>query len=461
MSAARAVAAVVVAFMASALLPLVTGGQAHASSAPPPGAGPDVEVLGSFNDTPGHSATYRGRLYFSASTPATGTELWVTDGTPAGTRLAVDLAPGALGSGPRQLTVLNDRLLFTASARTPDGALSGVEWWSTDGTPAGTRLVADIFGGAGGSDPHEPTMVGDHLYFVATHPQFGRELWWTDGTFLGTKMAVDFRGQGSGSVRHLTSFGDRLVFTAEELLGVAKPWVTFPGQLGAKRLDSLPLDTDLSPREYTRLGGRVLFAARNGTAGDELWATRGEPGDAEMVRDIAPNNGSSAPSYLTLFKERVLFAAATPMRGRELWITDGTTIGTQLVADIEPAYDVGSDPRGLTVLGDRVLFGAAAGGAGVELWSSSGTAASTTRVADAYAGPSSHLPHGLEGLVVVAGKLVYLGRDAVGDEPWVTDGSRAGTRRIADLAVGAAGSDPRGLGTIVLWVTTQMLTRDR
>jgi ELWxxDGT repeat protein len=45
------------------------------------------------------------RVYFAASDPVHGEELWATDGTPAGTALVRDIAPGFLGSYPRSLVV--------------------------------------------------------------------------------------------------------------------------------------------------------------------------------------------------------------------------------------------------------------------------------------------------------------------------------------------------------------------
>ena len=38
------------------------------------------------------------RVVFSAQTPTTGREPWITDGTPAGTSLLKDLTPGNVGS---------------------------------------------------------------------------------------------------------------------------------------------------------------------------------------------------------------------------------------------------------------------------------------------------------------------------------------------------------------------------
>ncbi|MES1243509.1 MAG: ELWxxDGT repeat protein [Acidobacteriota bacterium] len=116
-----------------------------------------------------------GRVYFGASDPAHGDELWSTDGTPEGTALVKDIAPGLLGSFPRSLTVWNGRLWFRA--RDLGGMAHGMELWSTDGTADGTQLVQDLSPGPSWSLPQELTVAGGSLYFSAHDGEHGRELW--------------------------------------------------------------------------------------------------------------------------------------------------------------------------------------------------------------------------------------------------------------------------------------------
>ena len=71
-----------------------------------------------------------GRLWFSALDPDHGRELWTSDGTRPGTRLAVDLAPGPPTSAPEQLTPFAGRLYCAA-----DDGVAGREPWSVALTP--------------------------------------------------------------------------------------------------------------------------------------------------------------------------------------------------------------------------------------------------------------------------------------------------------------------------------------
>ena len=82
-----------------------------------------------------------GKLYFTAFDESKGFELWVTDGTPQGTKLVRDLIPGVVSSLPSNLIDLGGTLYFTANA-----VSSGTTLFRTDGTFDGTVQVADITG---------------------------------------------------------------------------------------------------------------------------------------------------------------------------------------------------------------------------------------------------------------------------------------------------------------------------
>jgi ELWxxDGT repeat protein len=127
-----------------------------------------------------------------------GYELWVTDGSANGTSLVKDINPASTSASsfPYNITALgNGRALFTAD----DGTTYGRELWVTDGTLAGTSLVKDINSGSGSSSPQEITALGDgRVLFQADDGTSGKELWVTDGTANGT-YRVDDINPGAGS----------------------------------------------------------------------------------------------------------------------------------------------------------------------------------------------------------------------------------------------------------------------
>ena len=85
---------------------------------------------------------FNSRLFFAAQDGTTGNELWSTDGTAAGTALVADANPGSGGSAPNKLCVFNNKIFYSAEVS------NGRELWSSDGTAAGTAEFMDIKQGA-------------------------------------------------------------------------------------------------------------------------------------------------------------------------------------------------------------------------------------------------------------------------------------------------------------------------
>jgi ELWxxDGT repeat protein len=177
-----------------------------------------------------------GRAIFNATSSTTGEELWITDGTTAGTRLK-DIAPGSARSFPADFTPLNDgRVVFTAYGA---GAYSDRELHVTDGTTAGTRMVKDIWPNGGSSTPSALTAFGTgKVLFQAEDPEHGNELWVSDGTAGGTHLVKDIwpgplewdfdrlTTSGSGNPSSFVALDDRAVFQASDGNGHTQLWLT-------------------------------------------------------------------------------------------------------------------------------------------------------------------------------------------------------------------------------------------
>jgi len=80
------------------------------------------------------------KAFFAATDSDHGEELWVTDGTKAGTHMVKDIVPGTHGSNPSYLGRLNDKALFSAFTNE-----NGQETWVSDGTEEGTFMLADTY----------------------------------------------------------------------------------------------------------------------------------------------------------------------------------------------------------------------------------------------------------------------------------------------------------------------------
>jgi trimeric autotransporter adhesin len=179
---------------------------------------------------PGATATQElgARLFFAGS-GAEGVELWVTDGTAAGSRLVKDIRPGfeeqldtyglppyPRSSSPYGFVPLGSVVLFVAADDE-----HGEELWRSDGTPAGTTLVADLCPGPCSPRIAETTGFGGRVFFVADGPgASGRELWTSDGTAAGTRPAIDLLpGAASSNPRDLAVFAGRLLLFADDAAG--------------------------------------------------------------------------------------------------------------------------------------------------------------------------------------------------------------------------------------------------
>jgi ELWxxDGT repeat protein len=165
----------------------------------------DIAVGGGSN--PRELTNAAGLVFFTADDDVHGRELWITDGTAAGTRLIRDIRPGPGGSRPRKLTPVGGRLYFVAT----DGT-RGRELWVSDGTRAGTRLVKDL---AAGPDDAGISGIaaggGGQAWFGRDY----RSLWLTDGTAAGTRRVRLFSGVAVDSARQM---GSRRFFDADNAL---------------------------------------------------------------------------------------------------------------------------------------------------------------------------------------------------------------------------------------------------
>ncbi len=109
--------------------------------------------------------------YFINSDAEHGIELWTSnlDGTNA--KLLEDFNPGPNNGWPQWLTAFHGKLYFTVQTEfsSPSAMGANREPWVSDGTPEGTKQIADIYSGSQSSNPHDFRIFNDHLFFIANH----------------------------------------------------------------------------------------------------------------------------------------------------------------------------------------------------------------------------------------------------------------------------------------------------
>ena len=296
-------------------------------------------------------------VFFSANDEVHGTELWVTDGTEAGTRMVKDIQPdnslpdGWKGSDVSDIAALGDgRVVFSAL----DGYFAGrKELWVSDGTEDGTALLRDI-NPDDSSNPIGQTALGDgRVVFAAkSGTDLGYELWITDGTAVGTQLVKDINPtNGNVFDSHIGNFMpvgfNRVVFTANDGVHGTEFWVTdgtpegtllladmSPGGTG---LDSQTNVVNLSYEEL--VGGRLYINVYyDGELHD--WVTDGTPdGTQSLVDGEALLGPTATSSSFELLPDGQFIFTVYSEHGQFKYLSDGTLQGTELFGYFGGASD--------------------------------------------------------------------------------------------------------------------------
>lgn len=367
------------------------------------------------------------RVFFAARNDAAGLEMWTSDGTPGGTRLVHDVNPGT-GDGVPGLaylsfTTLGETVFFHG---TPAAGPSGA-WTATSGgaSPLAAR--------EGGSWPVKGAGRAP-LCFAAD----GGALWVTDGTTAGTTRVLPSTWS---EIVGFAALGGRAVFARTE----GDLWVTDGTAAGTSILGSSSATDRIL--QAVGSGGRLFFATPNGllrTDGTQA-GTRtltGQPTTDPTLHGGSVYFGSGNTLYRmegdAAVKVRSFDAAVGEVRaaGATLFVAEHGTAEARLWAGDGSAGGFGLLREGvrassLTAAGRRILFtGSEPGGSDEEPWSSDGTPEGTVRLADIVPGTGSSRP---QDLTPVAELVFFAAADEAGVRHlWVSDGTPAGTRRLRE-----------------------------
>ena len=180
-----------------------------------------------------HGLTALGSQVIFAASDGTGIEPWITDGTSGGTRKIKDINSYTDSIGEIPWYFANQTIFAATASGTrayfvARGDETGFEIWVTDGSEAGTYVVRDAQSGPESSDILYVTTIGEQAFFALNDfsvssqysSQFGSELWTSDGTEAGTYMVRNIAPDSASSYPgQMTAFGDRLLFVADAYNG--------------------------------------------------------------------------------------------------------------------------------------------------------------------------------------------------------------------------------------------------
>ena len=381
-----------------------------------------------------------GKAFFRATDGVNGQELWVSDGTAAGTQMVKDIYTGAASSSPNYLACVNDKIVFQASS-----AAGGQEPWVSDGTSAGTFQLADIYPSTASSSPQNFYSAYGKAYFMAADSSNGQELWVTDGTSAGTQLLKNINPGGASSTpQNFTAMGGRVYFGATDSRG-NELWSTdgtTVGTLFVADINQTAPGASSLPKDFYAWNSKIYFTADNGSIGREFWVSDGSNAGTRLVKDMFPgisdmldvSNSTDNLPFFAATSAGLFFTANSPIYAQEMWITDGTESGTRLVVDAKTGPGYSYAKSGVAFNG-KIYFTASSAYYGQELWTTDLTTNNTEQLIDIYPGsPSSMRTDVRHNMAVFNGRLYFSARNLTsGYELWSTDGTAAGTSMLVDL----------------------------
>lgn len=382
------------------------------------------------------------KLYFVAKTFNGGEELYVTDGTPQGTKLVKDInTTNSKDATPVMFMQIGDNLLFGA-----DNGVDGKELWISDGNESGTTMIKDIYSGSSSGMDHVNGNLqnfisyNDIVFFAGRkNSSEGSEFWTSDGSANGTNLVKDIHPSDASSPIWFCALNGKIYFNAKSELS-GEELHCFDPQMKTVNLvkDIFPGKSGSFITNMTTVGSNLMFGAyENSTLGIEPYISDGTAAGTRLLKDLKSGNGNSNPSRFTYVNGKIFFRA-----NDSLYVTDGTALGTinlglGLGADF-PSYKWATDGMKLLLPASR-----STDNVGRELYITDGTLVGTKLLKDIRRFANASEPRYL----LYANKLFYFSANngTNGEELWVSDGTEAGTRLLVDFVPGALGSSPHDL----------------
>jgi ELWxxDGT repeat protein len=253
-----------------------------------------------------------------------GWELWRTDGTAAGTFLVKDVETAGNSSfdnyGSMDIEELNGAAIYA-----PLTAQYNRELWRSDAT--GTSMILDINGTSAGSIRPDPdpskTLVkmGDYIYFFSD-----TSLWRTDGTAAGTTVVAAIDPNNIYPLSGLTQVGNRLFFIKQRTSDHAEYdlWTSDGTAGNALLLRRFYVDsTSNAPGigSIVDVNGVAYFEGWDTIQGSgiELWRSDGTVAGTLIAGDINGGVANSNPASLTPTSSGLYLTATSSSEGTQVW----------------------------------------------------------------------------------------------------------------------------------------------
>lgn len=229
---------------------------------------------------------------------------------------------GSSSSSPTNLFVFNNKIYFQADdqqgTNTPGNADLGDELWVTDGTEAGTTFLKDLRTGSDSSSPSFFFEFNGTMYFSANETGDGNVLFSSDGTANGTNptggLFIFNPLELDGLIYYINTTDNNGLYQ-------------FDGTTQSKVANAGIEDVNFLGGNFSSLNGKIIGYGRtpseDPTIGTELYEYDPATDTYTLIKDIDEGTGDSSISNFVTLGTDLYFEA-----DGKVWKTDGTAAGT-------------------------------------------------------------------------------------------------------------------------------------
>ncbi|WP_394844775.1 hypothetical protein LZC95_47980 [Pendulispora brunnea] len=349
-------------------------------------------------DIPSATA-FRGKIYFSGSDHDHGAELWVSDGTAEGTKLAIETAPGTADAWPSAPLAAFDSIFFSAS--------DGTTWnlYRSDGTQGGTRIVGALPTGIPGvtsyADIEQTFVAGERVCVL-----------------LGAASPVWCTDSARSSLSHLTAIPNAPV---DEVVVSTASYALLRVNGNIVRTDGTDAGTTTLPGPTGSLlrslvmNDRVILSGYASGVGYSVWVTDGTAAGTRKV------DGIPAGSRELEYAVRVGNSAVLSIDGK-LYVLDPATL---TVSSVSGAPTPDWTTKLLSVTDSRALLLQ-----GKDVWAIEGEPAAAKKIATIPTDPYAVLQPWTQ----APGAAFFWDDDINEGKVWRSDGTAEGTVALGTMA---------------------------
>lgn len=311
---------------------------------------------GTNSSNPSNIIVYNFKAYFAASSSNTLRSIYSTEATQLTTQIAVPFNTG-INSMIFTIDTLNGKLIFAANT-----LINGAELWVSDGTEAGTQLVKDIFtGSANGFDTlygrikFSPVRFNNKIFFSAKNNTYNTEPWFSDGTSTGTLCLKEINPNGGSNPSNFIVCNNNLYFTAHD----GSEFGIYKSNGTVNNADKvLSLGTHAPSTWYFYKDGLFYF--------DNTGMLKRFDVLNNTVENIKQFNSDPYSTYRMYEYNEWLYLRAYGLDNHELWRTDGTTANT--IQLLPQGATKPGNPSQFIEFNGSLYFSANFDDSGMELW---------------------------------------------------------------------------------------------